>query len=272
MHKKLISVITVMVLLTAGLTVAVGCPRPVETLSIVGSTAVQPISERLAKAFMEKHPGVVIHVAGGGSTVGITSVAEGIADIGNTSRELRPCEKEKWPELITHLLCRDGIVVIVHPTNKVTNLTTEQIRDIFAGEITCWYEVGGAPGAIAVVSREEGSGTRAVFEDLVMEDREITRHAILHISTGALRTAVAMTPLGIGYITYPHLDPTVRALGIDGVEPTWENLVAGTYPLVRPLYKTTMGEPAGLVRDFLDFALSPEGQKIVEQEGFIPIR
>lgn len=260
----------VAVLLTAGFTVT-GC-APGDTITIAGSSAVQPISEKLAKAYMEKHPGVTIHVAGGGSTVGVKSVAEGIVDIGNSSRELKANEKEKWPELMTHLLCQDGLVVIVHPTNKVANLTTEQIRDIFAGEITSWSQVGGDPGAITVISREAGSGTRAVFEKLVMGDKEITLRAIFQISSGMTRTVVAQTPLSITYSSLPYVDPSVRLVMVDGVEATMENIKAGTYPLVRPLYKLTMGEPTGLVKDFLDFCLSPEGQKIVEQEGFIPVR
>jgi len=269
MPKKLIPVIMVAVLLTTGLTAA-GCPPP--GINIAGSASVQPVSERLAKAYMEKHPGVTIHVGGGGSSLGIKTVADGIIDIGNSSRELMASEIENWPELITHLLCRDGIMVIVHPNQKVANLTTEQIRGIYAGEITDWAQVGGAPGAIAVISREAGSGTRAVFEKMIMGEKKITLGAIFHLSAGMVRTAVAETPLGIGYISYPYLDPSTKALAIDGVAPTMENLKAGTYPLVRPLYKLTMGEPTGLVKDFLDFALSPEGQEIVEQEGFIPIK
>ncbi|HIE17222.1 MAG TPA: phosphate ABC transporter substrate-binding protein [Dehalococcoidia bacterium] len=261
----------VAVLLTAGLTV--GCaPEAGGTINIAGSTSVQPVSEKLAKAYMERHPEVTINVAGGGSSVGVKSVADGTADIGNCSRELKASEKEKWPELIPHVIARDAIVVVVHPTNKVANLTTEQIRGIYAGEITDWAQVGGDPGAIAVISREEGSGTRKVFEKLIMGDKKITLGAIFHISAGMVRTAVAEMPLGIGYISYPYLDPSTKAVAIDGVAPTLENLKAGNFPLVRPLFKLTKGEPAGLVKDFLDFCLSPEGQKIVEDEGFIPVR
>ena len=271
MHKKLISAITVAVLLAAGL-MATGCPPPGETISISGSTSIQPASERLARVFMEEHPGVTVYVAGGGSSHGVTAVGEGIVDIGNCSRELRADEKEEWPELIPHLIARDAVVVVVHPDNKVANLTTEQIRDIYAGEITDWAQVGGEPGAITLISREEGSGTRDVFEDEIMGDKEITLGAIFHISAGAVRTAVAGDPLGIGYISYPYLDPSVKAIAVDGVAPTLENLKAGEYPVVRPLFKVTSGEPTGLVKDFLDFTLSPEGQKIIEQEGFIPVR
>ena len=269
MRKKLISVITVAVLVTAGL--PVGC-APDTTIDIAGSTSVQPISEKLAKAYMEKHPGVTVHVAGGGSSVGVRSVALGMVDIGNCSRELKASEKVKSPELRAHVIARDAIVVVVHPDNKVTNLTTEQIRGIYAGEITCWAQVGGDPGDITVISREAGSGTRIVFERVIMDGKLITPGAIFHISAGMVRTAVAETPLGIGYISYPYLDPTIKALAIDDVAPTMENFKAGTYPMLRPLYKVTRGEPTGLVKDFLDFVLSPEGQRIVEQKGFIPVK
>ncbi len=270
MHRKLTSMMMA-VLLTAGLTVGCG-PKAGGTIDIAGSTSVQPLAEQLAKAYMEKHPGVTINVAGGGSSVGVKSVAEGTVDIGNCSRELKASEKEKWPELIAHCIARDAIVVVVHPTNEVASLTTEQIRDIYAGEITDWAEVGGNPGAIVVISREEGSGTRKVFEKLIMGDKKITLDAIFHASAGMVRTAVAETPLGIGYISYPYLDPSTKALAIDGVASTLENLKAGRFPLVRPLYMLTRGEPSGLVKDFLDFCLSAEGQKIAEEQGFIPVR
>lgn len=268
MHKKLIGMMVV-VLLTAGLTM--GCPPPRETISIAGSASIHPGSEGLARAFMEKHPEVTIHVSGGGSSIGVKTAADGTADIGNVSRELTPSEKEEHPELIAHLFARDALVVVVHPTNKVANLTTEQIRGIFAGEITDWAEVGGNPAAIAVISREEGSGARKTFEDMVMDDTPITLGAIFQLSAGMVRTAVAHTPLGIGYISTPYLDPSTKAVAVDGVEPTRENLETGKYPLVRPLFKVTRGEPTGWVRKFLDFVLSPEGQKVVEQYGFMPL-
>ncbi|MFW0859489.1 MAG: phosphate ABC transporter substrate-binding protein [Dehalococcoidia bacterium] len=266
MHKRLVSVMMVVVLLTAGLA-ATGCPLPGRILDITGSTTVMPASKELAEAFMEKHPDVTIHVSGGGSSDGVRLVTERIADIGNSSRELKAEEKDAWPELITHHIAGDTIAVVVHPDNKVTNLTIEQIRDIYAREITCWAQAGGDPGAIAVISREEGSGTRAVFEEVVMGDKRILPGANFLMSNDAVRTAVQGTPLAIGYISSPYLIPEVKALDINGW--AW---TAADYPLpIRRLYKLTMGEPAGLVKEFLDFVLSPEGQKVVEQAGFLPV-
>lgn len=267
MHKRLVSVMVVTVLLTAGLA-ATGCPPLGRILEITGSTTVRPASEKLAEAFMEKHPDVTIHVSCGGSSEGIRLVAEGIADIGNSSRELTAEEREAWPELIAHHIAGDTLVVVVHPDNKVTNLTIEQIRAIYSREITCWAQLGGDPGAIAVISREEGSGTRAVFEEAVMGDNRIAWGAKFLMSNDAVRTAVQGTPLAIGYISSSYLTAEVRALDINGW--AW---TAAAYPLpIRRLYKVTMGEPAGLVKEFLDFVLSSEGQKIVEQAGFLPVR
>lgn len=275
MRKKLILksilVITVVVFLIAGVVVTNYAAKEGK-ITIAGSTSVQPASEKLAKAYMKKYPKVTVYVSGGGSSVGVKSVADGVVNIGNCSRELKADEKKKWPALKTHLIGHDALMVVVHPRNEVDNLTIKQIRDIYAGKITCWSQVGGKAGTIVVISREEGSGTRKVFEEVVMGEDKITPHAIFHISAGMVRTAVAETPRGIGYISYPYLDPSTKAVTIDGVAPTWENLTAGKFPLVRPLYKLTMGEPTGLVKDFLEFVLSPEGQKIIKEEGFLPAR
>jgi phosphate transport system substrate-binding protein len=140
---------------------------------------------------------------------------------------------------------------------------------IFAGEITNWNQLGGASAVITVISREEGSGTRTAFEELVMGKTLITAKAILQPSNGALRTAVSTTPLSIGYLSLGYLDNTVKALSIDGVAPTAENSKSGKYPVVRPLYFLTKEQPTGLVKDFIDFCLGSEGQMIIEKEGYL---
>jgi phosphate transport system substrate-binding protein len=236
-----------------------------ETITEAGSTTVQPVAEKLAAAFKQKNPDVTITIQGGGSSVGIKSAADGTVDIGAASRELKPDE----PELMTHLLARDGIAVIVNPSNAVTGLTKEQVVKIFAGEITNWNQLGGASAVITVISREEGSGTRTAFEELVMGKTLITAKAILQPSNGALRTAVSTTPLSIGYLSLGYLDNTVKALSIDGVAPTAENSKSGKYPVVRPLYFLTKEQPTGLVKDFIDFCLGSEGQMIIEKEGYL---
>lgn len=263
--NKVWLLIPLTVLILAGLIFG-GCGQKLSgTITEAGSTTVQPVAEKLAAAFKRKHPDVTITIQGGGSSVGIKATADGTVDIGAASRDLKPDE----PKLVKHLLARDGIAIIVHPSNPVTALTKEQVIKIFSGEITNWNQVGGNNSAITVISREEGSGTRTAFEEMVMGKTLITPKAILQPSNGAVRTAVSATPLSIGYISLGYVDKTVKALEIDGVAPTAENCKAGTYPIVRPLYFLTKEQPTGLVKDFIDFCLGPEGQKIVEQEGYL---
>lgn len=243
-----------------------GCSQGVSgTITEAGSTTVQPVAEKLAATFMQKNPGITITIQGGGTSVGIKSAADGTVDIGAASRELKADE----PKLITHLLARDGIAVIVHPGNPVPGLTKDQVIKIFSGEITDWSQVGGGSGTITVVSREEGSGTRTAFEEMVMGKTLITAKAILQPSNGAIRTAVSTAPLSIGYLSLGYLDKTVKALAIDGVACTVENSKNGKYPIVRPLFFLTKAQPTGLVKAFIDFCLGSEGQKIVEQEGYL---
>lgn len=245
-----------------------GCGGGAETaIAIAGSTTVQPLAEKLGRAFEQDNPETRIDVLGGGSSVGVASAADGTVNIGATSRELKAGE----PELIKHLLARDGVAIVVHPSNQVDSLTTEQVRHIFSGETTNWNEVGGADQSIAVVAREEASGTRAAFEELVMEGELITAAAILQISNGNLRQTVSTTANSIGFLSFGFLDEAVKALAIDGVEVTAANAKSGSYPVVRPLYFLTKEEPEGLTKDFIDFCLGEEGQEIVSEEGYIAV-
>jgi phosphate transport system substrate-binding protein len=230
-----------------------------------GSTTVQPVAEELAQAFMVKYPDVEITIQGGGSSTGVKSAADGTVDIGAASRELK--DSEKGLGLVVHVLARDGIAIVAHPSQTVTNLTKEQVKQIYAGEITNWSQVGGPDEEINVVSREEGSGTRAAFEEMVMgEDTVITANAILQPSNGAVRTTVAGDPNAIGFVSFGYLDSSVKALSIDGVAGTVANAKNGTYPIVRPLLLLTKGEPEGLVKEFIDYCLGDEGQEIVAKD------
>lgn len=261
---KLSTLITGLLVVTLALT---GCSGDVTTITEAGSTTVQPLAQDLADAYMAIDDTVAITVAGGGSSVGVASAADGTVDIGATSRELKPSEEGLG--LVKHLLAKDGIAIVAHPSQNVTGLTTEEVRNIFSGNITNWSEVGGANAAIVVIAREEGSGTRAAFEELVMEDEVITDDAILFPSNGAVRTAVAGDEDSIGFLSFGYIDETVRVFDIDGVEATVENAISGDYPVVRPLYFLTLGEPTGKVADFIDFCLGPDGQAIVA-EDYIP--
>jgi phosphate transport system substrate-binding protein len=239
-------------------------------IQIAGSTTVQPLSEVLAEAFMADNPGVTIEVQGGGSSVGITSAGEGTVTIGNASRNVKESEFEEFPELQVYTIAYDGIAVVTNPDLELPSLSLSQVKAIFAGEITNYSEVGGADAEIIVVSREEGSGTRAAFEELVMESGEeageISEDALLQQSNGQIRTTVSTTPNAIGYISFGFLDESVNIVSIDGFEPSVANVKNGSYPVFRPLNMLTNGDPNPLAKAFLDFILSAEGQAIVAEE------
>jgi phosphate transport system substrate-binding protein len=239
-------------------------------LQLAGSTTVQPLAEELAEAFMAMNPDLVIEIQGGGSSVGVTSAGEGTVDIGNASRAVKDSEMEEFPNLQVFTIAYDGIAVVTHPDTQLATLSVEQVRDIFAGEITNFSEVGGPDAPIAVVSREEGSGTRAAFEELVMEageeEKVITEKALLQQSNGQVRTTVATTPNSIGYLSFGFLDESTRGVPIDGVEPSVANVKGGDYPIFRPLNMLTNGPPNELAQAFLDFVLSGEGQAIVAED------
>jgi phosphate transport system substrate-binding protein len=236
------------------------------TVTEAGSTTVQPLAEKLANAFKAENPDVNIVIQGGGTAVGIKSVNDGTVDIGAASRELKAGE----PDLIKFLLARDGIAIIVHPLNSITGLTKKQIRDIYAGNITNWSQVGGKNKEIHVIAREEGSGTRTAFEEMVMGEALVKISAILLPSNGAIRTAVSSNPQAIGFVSFGYIGSSVKALAIDGIAATATNAKNGSYAIVRPLYFLTKEQPTGLVKEFIDFCLSPEGQSIVAEDGYIP--
>lgn len=269
-------------LIIAGLLIAslsligtIGCSDDGEkTISIAGSTTVQPLSEALRDAYYEGHSGITITISGGGSSVGVSSCNNGTVDIGAASRDLKSSEPNLW----VHTLAYDGIAIVTHNSNDtIDGLTKAEVRQIFTGEITNWSEVGGPDESIEVISREEGSGTRGAFEELVMDDDDdatddnITSDALLFSSNGAVHTAVSTTPWSIAYISFGYLDSDVKALEIDGVAAEVANVINETYSIVRPLNYLTKEEPKGNVKEYIDFCLSSEGQKIVEDQGYIRI-
>jgi phosphate transport system substrate-binding protein len=189
-------------------------------LQLAGSTSVQPLAEELANAFMAANPEVSIDIQGGGTSVGVTSAGDGAVDIGNASRAIKDSEMEQYPNLQVFTIAYDGIAVIVNPDVELTSLTKDQVQAIFAGEVTNFSEVGGPDAPITVVSREEGSGTRGAFEELVLEYKDangekqikpIVDSALLQQSNGQLLTVGATTPNSIGYLSFGFLDDSVRA-------------------------------------------------------------
>ncbi len=240
-------------------------------ISVVGSTTVQPLAELLSEAYEAVDPGVMVTVSGGGSSVGVKSASEQSADIGMASREIKESEIQDCPELVVHTIARDGIAIVASLDVDIDGISIEQARAIFAGGLTDWSEVGGTSGIITVVAREEGSGTRSAFQDLVMDDALISAAAILQPSNGAVRTTVISTPGSIAFISFGYLDDSTKPMAIDGALPTAENVNAGSYPVVRPLNMVTYGEPTGTVANWIEFILGEDGQAVVAAEGYLPV-
>ena len=246
------------------------------TVVTAGSTSVQPLSEELAAAFMAANKGITVEVQGGGSGQGIKSIQEKIADIGALSREVK--EEEKASVAQEFVIAKDGVAVIVNKETKVDNLTIDQINKIYTGQITNWKEVGGDDAPIVVVSREEGSGTRGAFTEITKvmtkdaagtETDNTTKDALVQGSTGAVLQTVATTPNTIGYISLGSLADTVKALKVENVAPSTETVLSGEYKISRPFLYVAGGELSEAAQKYVDFVMSPEGQKIVEENGFI---
>jgi phosphate transport system substrate-binding protein len=264
--KRISTVFGVLILVLAMSLTSACSNLPKAGIVVAGSTSVQPFAEVLAEEYMILHPDITIDIQGGGSAAGIMAAQSGTADIGMSSRVLKDEEKNLWYVEIA----RDGLAVIVHAGNPIQNLTLDQIRDIYAATISEWSQLGGSKSKIHVIAREEGSGTRSAFESLVMGKTEITPRAIVQDSNGAVRQLVADDPNAIGFISLGLVDKTVTALQLGGVAATRENVINGSYGLSRPFLFMTRGEPAGQARQFIDFTLSAEGQKLLTAEGLIP--
>lgn len=243
-----------------------GCQQKQGGVSVVGSTSVQPFAEALAEEFMAVHSAEKIFIQGGGSTAGIQAVLTGAAQVGMSSRKLEESEKA----LIAVPIIYDAIAVIVHRTNPLDNLTIDQIRKIYSGKITRWKEVEGVDRAITVVTREEGSGTRETFQNLVMgKNEEISLGALVQDSNGAIRQVVADDPHAIGFISLGLVNDRVKALKIDRIEATVESVRAQRYKIVRPFLFVFKSPPQGVAKEFLDYILGPKGQKLLMQEGLV---
>lgn len=239
------------------------------TVSMAGSTSMEKFCTALTEAMMEKYPNITINVEYVGSSAGVESLTAGSADIGNSSRALKDSEKEAG--VSENIVAIDGIAVVADPANTVTNLTKEQLTQIYTGEITNWSDLGGKNSPIVVVGREAGSGTRGAFEEL-LEIEDKCAYANELDSTGAVMAKVASTPGSIGYVSLDVLDDTVLALNLEDTAPTAENIKAGTYFLSRPFVMATMGEISAqndLVKGIFDYLASEEGKALIESVGLI---
>lgn len=248
-----------------------GTAKLAGTLTVAGSTSVQPFSEVLAERFQEKNPGVKVNVQGGGSSQGVEATISGAADIGAVSRDLSAEEKSRARLTVTPIAI-DGVAIVVNPANQVSSLKTEDIKNIYLGNIKNWKEIGGIDAPITVVSREDGSGTRDAFTNIVMNKEDIVKSAIIQNSTGAVKTTVAGDKNAIGYVSMSKVGKEVKALDIDGNQASEANVKAGTYKLQRPFIYITKDTPQGLAQTFIDFVLSAEGQNIITEEGAFKIK
>jgi phosphate transport system substrate-binding protein len=239
-----------------------------QAICVAGSTSVQPFAEKLAEDFMRQHPQIRIDVQGGGSSAGIYAAQQGAADLGASSRELTAQEKDLTEIPIAY----DGIAIIVNKQNSLDNLTLNQIRQIFQGEITDWSQFNLKPHPIDIITREEGSGTRNAFEELVMgKHAEITPIALVQDSNGSVREIVANDPYAIGYISMGLVDQRVKPVSVDGVAPTRENVKSRAYKLVRRFLLVTRALKPGSCQDFVNFILSAKGQSMLESEGLVGV-
>jgi phosphate transport system substrate-binding protein len=233
-------------------------------LEVIGSTSIEPFAEMLAQEYEKAHPERYVNVQGGGSTAGIQAAINGIADIGMCSRALK-AEETGFKDFV---IARDGLAVVIHPSNPVSDLTRTQIQKIFAGDVVNWKQLGGDDRPIRIITREEGSGTREAFMKLVMGKARVSRKALTQESNGAVKELVRNDPGGIGYMSL-GLAHGLKLMPVDGVAPSTEAVVSGKYPLVRPFLFVTRGEPSDRAKAFIDYVLSSPSQQLLEQEGLV---
>ena len=220
---------------------------------------------------MDVNGGVTVTAEFTGSSAGVEAVSAGSVDIGNSSRELKDSEKEAG--VVENIVAIDGIAVVVDPTNSVTGLTKQQLTDIYTGAVKNWSEVGGEDGVIIVVGREAGSGTRGAFEEILGVE-EACVYANELDSTGAVMAKVASTPGAIGYVSLDVIDDSVKALALDEVEPTVDNIKSGSYFLSRPFVMATKGEiteQSEAVQAWFAYLASEEGKEVIQAVGLITV-
>ena len=241
------------------------------SISMAGSTSMEKLANALAESFMAKYPNVTVTAEFTGSSAGIEALSAGSVDIGNSSRNLKDSEKESGA--VENIVAIDGIAVVVDPANTVTNLTKQQLIDIYTGAVKNWSEVGGEDSMIIVVGREAASGTRGAFEEL-LEIEDACVYANELDSTGAVMAKVASTPGAIGYVSLDVIDDSVIAVSLDDVEPTVENIKAGEYFLSRPFVMATMGEiseQSEAVQALFTYMESEEGKELITSVGLITV-
>lgn len=239
-------------------------------LIVTGSTTLLPIAEIAGEMFHEKWPEYRVLVSGLGSSAGIDSVSKGSSDVGTSSRDLKESEEDLG--LYDTPVAIDAIAVIVNPQNPVDSLSTEEIQALFSGQIENWSELGGDDYDIGLVNRDEASGTREAFSKIAMQGKPFDSRAAVLPGTGQVRSVVAEARGAVGYISLGFVTDEVKVVSINGIEPSTQTVIDGTYPIQRTLHFFTVGEPEGLAAQYTAFVLSEEVQEtIVREAGFLPI-
>ena len=247
-----------------------------ENLVIKGSTTVLPIAQKIAEAYMKQNPDVKISISGGGSGNGIKALIDGSTDIANSSRFIKTKEVklavDKGAYPVPFAVAYDCIVPVVHPSNQLVNITMAQLKDIYAGKIKNWKEIGGPDRPMVVISRDTSSGTYEVWQKKVMKKKRVFPGALLQASNGAVSQAVAKNKNAIGYIGIGYINEDVKPLMVNRVTGSAETTLNGTYPISRPLFMFTPGWPKGEPLKFINFFLNPEkGQQYIREVGYVPL-
>jgi len=249
-----------------------------DTIVIKGSdTLGAKLVPQLAEQFKSQHPGTTFNIAAEGSATGFAALIDKTAAIGMASRpakheEIANC-KAKGVEMKETIVAYDGIAVIVNTANSIKGLTKRQVEQIFTGEVTDWSAVGGSNGKISVYTRNTSSGTYAEFKELAMKKRDYAPDSQKLAGNEQIAQEVSKNPNGVGYVGLAYTKAAgIKVVPIDGASPSKESVLAKNYPYARPTFYYTNGDPTGAVKEFIDFTIGPEGQKIVEQVGFVPIK
>lgn len=255
----------------------ISCSRETgKKVVIKGSTTVLPVTQKTAEAF-RKINNVSITIEGSGSGNGIKALIDGTCDIANSSREMKPEElksaKDKGKSVKEIALAVDMIVPVVHPSNGVNNITMAQLKAVYDGSITNWKQLGGKDENIVVISRDTSSGTYEIWHEKVMKKTDVRKDALLQASNGAIVSAVAGNPKALGYIGFGYIDKSVKVITVDKVDVTIENGKSGKFPVSRKLYMyVDENKLSPDAQKYIDFILSDEGQKLVKEAGFIPVK